>query len=488
MDNPPGAARRPVLRGGVLQADLCIIGAGSGGLSVAAGAAQMGAAVVLIEKHRMGGDCLNTGCVPSKALLAAAHAAQAVRASGRFGVNGHEPAVDFAGVHAHVHGVIAAIAPHDSVERFAGLGVHVIQAAGRFTGPEEVEAGGQRIRARRFVVATGSSPALPPVPGLADIPFLTNETVFGLSERPEHLLVLGGGPIGVEMAQAFRRLGAAVTLVERAGILPRDEPEAVAVLRHRLVEEGIVLHEGAEPRAARRGANGVELELGGQGVPVVLRGTHLLVAAGRRPGTADLGLDAAGVATTPRGITVDARLRSTNRRVFAIGDVAGGPQFTHIAGYHAGIVIRNALFGLPARADYAALPWVTYADPELAHVGLTEAAAREAGREVSTLLQPLSGNDRAQAERETEGLAKIVLGRRGRILGATIVAPRAGEMIGLWGLAIQRRLPIGAIASSLAPYPTLSEISKRAAGGFYTPRLFGARTRRLVGLVQRLLP
>jgi pyruvate/2-oxoglutarate dehydrogenase complex dihydrolipoamide dehydrogenase (E3) component len=476
------------MRDGVLHADLCVIGGGSGGLSAAAGAVQMGASVVLIEKHLMGGDCLNTGCVPSKALLAAAHAAQAVRSAGRFGVNGHEPTVDFARVHAHVHGVIGAIAPHDSVERFEGLGVTVIRAAARFTGPAEVEAGGQRIRARRFVIATGSSAAVPPVPGLADIPFLTNETVFGLTERPEHLILLGGGPIGVEMAQAFRRLGTAVTLLERAAILPKDEPEAVAIIRSALRREGIALVEEAEVVSVARAGNGVEVTLGGADGPRRIMASHLLVAAGRRPNTAGLGLDAAGIEATPRGITVDARLRTGNRRVFAIGDVAGGPQFTHIAGYHAGIVIRNALFALPAKVDYAALPWVTYADPELAHVGLTEAEARSAGHDVSVLSQPLSGNDRAQAERETEGLVKVVLGRRGRILGATIVAPRAGEMIGLWGLAIQKRLPIGAIAASLAPYPTMSEISKRAAGGYYAPSLFGARTRRLVGLIQRLLP
>jgi len=480
--------RRPRLRDGILHADLCIIGAGSGGLSVAAGAVQMGASVVLIEKHLMGGDCLNTGCVPSKALLAAAHAAEVVRRSGRFGVNGHEPAIDFAKVHAHVHGVIAAIAPHDSVERFEGLGVTVLRGAARFSGPAEVEAAGQRIRARRFVVATGSAAAVPPIPGIAQVPYLTNETVFGLTEAPGHLLVLGGGPIGVEMAQAFRRLGAAVTIVERASILPKDEPEAVAVLRAVLLREGIALHEHAEVAAARILANGVELELRGPAGPVALVGTHLLVAAGRQPNIEGLGLDAAGIDATARGIAVDARLRSSNRRVFAIGDVAGGPQFTHIAGYHAGIVIRNALFGLPAKVDYAALPWVTYADPELAHVGLTEAEARAAGHDVSTLTEPLSGNDRARAEDETDGLAKIILGPRGLVLGATIVAPRAGEMIGMWGLAIQQRLKIGAIAAWLAPYPTMSEMSKRAAGGFYTPTLFGARTRRLVGLIQRLLP
>ena len=482
------AARRPVLRDGVLHADLCIIGAGSGGLSVAAGAVQMGASVVLIEKHLMGGDCLNTGCVPSKALLAAAHAAHAQRHADPFGIANHEPAVDFAKVHAHVHGVIAAIAPHDSVERFEGLGVTVIRAPASFTGPAEVQAGSHRIRARRFVVATGSSAAIPPVPGLGDIPYLTNESIFGLKERPDHLLVLGGGPIGIEMAQAFRRLGARVTLLERAAILPRDEPEAVTILRDALIREGITLHEGIEVVAARGTGAGVELELRGNAGPVLVQGSHLLVAAGRKPNTAGLGLEAAGIAFTPRGITVDQRLRSSNRRVFAIGDVSGGPQFTHIAGYHAGIVIRNALFGLPAKVDYAALPWVTYADPELAHVGLTEASAREAGHGVSTLLQPLAGNDRAQAERATEGLAKIILGPRGRILGATILAPRAGEMIGVWGVAIQQKMKIGAIASMIAPYPTMSEISKRAAGSFYTPSLFSARTRRLVGLLQRWLP
>jgi pyruvate/2-oxoglutarate dehydrogenase complex dihydrolipoamide dehydrogenase (E3) component len=290
------------------------------------------------------------------------------------------------------------------------------------------------------------------------------------------------------MAQAFRRLGARVTLVERAAILPRDEPEAVTILRDTLIREGIALHEGIEVVAARNAGTGVELELRGNAGTVLVQGSHLLVAAGRKPNTAGLGLEAAGIAVTPRGITVDQRLRSSNRRVFAIGDVSGGPQFTHIAGYHAGIVIRNALFGLPAKVDYAALPWVTYADPELAHVGLTEAAAREAGHEVTTLLQPLSGNDRAQAERATEGLAKIILGPRGRILGATILAPRAGEMIGIWGLAIQQKMKIGAIASMIAPYPTMSEVSKRAAGSFYTPSLFSARTRRLVGLIQRWLP
>lgn len=487
---PAQPGRRPATRDGVLHADLCIIGAGSGGLSIAAGAAQMGAAVVLVEKHRMGGDCLNTGCVPSKALLAAGHAAQAVRGAGRFGVNGHEPDIDFARVHAHVHGVIAAIAPHDSVERFEGLGVQVIQAAARFTGPAEVEAGGTRIRARRFVVATGSSAAVPPIPGLAEVPYLTNESIFDLTERPAHLVVIGGGPIGVEMAQAFRRLGSAVTLLERQEILPKDEPEAVAVVRAALLREGVRLVERAQVAGVARAGNGIAVTLAGPADDAATRieASHLLVAAGRAANVSGLGLEAAGIRFTPRGVEVDASLRTSNRKVFAVGDVAGGPQFTHIAGYHAGIVIRQALFGLPAKVDYRALPWVTYADPELAHVGLTEAAAREAGHQVSVLTQKLSGNDRAQAEGATEGLVKLVLGRRGVVLGATIVGAHAGELIGLWALAIARKVPVGAVASLVLPYPTLSEISKRTAGGWYTPSLFGPRTRRIVGLLQRLLP
>jgi len=469
-------SRKPHLKNGILQADLCIIGAGSGGLSVAAGAAQMGAAVVLIEKHLMGGDCLNTGCVPSKALLAAAHAAQAQRSGGRFGVAPVEPRVDFTQVMAHVHGVVGAIAPHDSVARFEELGCTIIQAPARFTGPGEVEAGGQRIAARRFIIATGSRAALPPIPGLAATPHLTNETLFALTELPRHLAVIGGGPIGLEMAQAFRRLGSAVTVLERATILPKDEPEAVAVLRAALAAEGIRIIEGAAITRVDPGR--ITLADG------MVEPSHILVAAGRQAVVDGLGLDAAGIAFTPQGITVDAALRTTNPRTFAIGDCAGGPQFTHIAGAHAGVVIRRALFGLPAKMDYRALPWVTYTDPELAHAGLTEAQAPGC----KTLLQPFSGNDRAQAKGVSEGLIKLVLSPRGVILGATIIGPGAGEMISLWGLAIQQRMKIGAIAGVTFPYPTLAEIGRRAAGAWFTPTLYGAKTRFFVGLTQRFLP
>ena len=446
-----------------IRCDLCVIGAGSGGLSVAAGAAQMGADTVLIERGAMGGDCLNTGCVPSKTLLAAAK---------------RGPVADFAEVHARVRGVIASIAPHDSQERFEGLGVRVLRETARFVGPDAVEAGDVRVRARRFVLATGSRAAVPPLPGLDAVPFLTNETLFERTALPAHLLVLGGGPIGVEMAQAFRRLDARVTVVEKAALLPKDDPELAEVVRRRLAAEGVEVIEGT-------GAAGVERV--GEGVVVTLddgrrvEGSDLLVAAGRVPNVEGMGLEAAGIAFGKKGVEVDARLRTTNRRVFAVGDVTGGPAFTHVAGQHASVVIRNALFRLPAKVDYGALPWVTYTDPELAQVGMTEAAARERfGDRVRVLRAPFAENDRARTEGETEGLVKLVVGRRGRVLGAGIVGASAGEQIALWCLVVAKRMSVGDVAGLTLPYPTLAEAGKRAAGSFYTPTLFGERTRRLV--------
>lgn len=468
-----------------LSADLAIIGGGSGGLSVAAGAAQMEAKVVLIERHKMGGDCLNTGCVPSKALIAAGEAAHAVRHSGRFGVNGHESAIDFAKVHDHVHGVIAAIAPHDSVERFAGLGVEVIQDAACFTGPDAIVAGGRTIKARRFVVATGSHAFVPPIDGIHDVPFLTNETVFDLREAPGHLIVIGAGPIGIELAQAHRRLGAKVTVLEMFMMMPKDDPDAVAVVRTAIEAEGIVLHEGVKVLRAQRDGNSIAVVIEKARREVTITGTHLLLAAGRRPSTADLGLGHAGIEHDAKGIKVDQRLRTTNKHVFAIGDVAGGHQFTHMAGYHAGIVIRNALFNLPAKVNYSAVPWVTFTDPELAHVGKTESDARIKDPATTALKWPFAENDRAQAERATEGFIKAVVGKGGVIVGATIVGRHAGELILPWVLAVQKRLKVADMASIIAPYPTLSEVSKRVAGTWYTPKLFSDRTRLVVRLMQK---
>ena len=341
---------------GTLKPDLCIIGAGSGGLTVAAGAAQMGADVVLIEKGKMGGDCLNYGCVPSKALLAAGKRADIERSKSGFGVACREPSIDFAAVNDHVKDVIAGIEPHDSVERFEGLGVKVIQAEGRFTGPREVEAGGIKIQARRFVVATGSSPGVPPIEGLSEVPYLTNETVFDLREAPEHLLVVGGGPIGAEMAQAHRRLGSRVTILEMFTLLGKDDPEAAELVRNRLASDGIEILEGVEIASVEKHGDGVAARVKLNGQDTTIEASHLLVAAGRRVNVNGLGLEEAGIAFSPKGIEVDKRLRTSNKRVFAIGDVAGGYQFTHVAGYHGGIVIRNALFRLPAKVNERTVP------------------------------------------------------------------------------------------------------------------------------------
>ena len=471
--------------GELLTPDICVIGAGTAGLVTAAGASQLGAETVLIEAARMGGDCLNTGCVPSKSLLAAAHAAVAHRQAAGFGLAQDAARVDFAKVRAHVQGVIQAVAPNDSQERFEGLGARVVRARARFVGPREVEAGDLRIRARRFVIATGSAPILPPVAGLAEVPHFTNETIFDLDRLPEHLLVVGGGPIGCELAQAFRRLGARVSLVEMASLLPKDDPEPVEILRRALIEDGIELYERHKVAHAESLASGIALTIEGERGTRRLDGSHLLVAAGRRARTEALGLEAAGIAHSAQGIAVDGRLRTSNRRVYAIGDVVGGPQFTHLAAYHAGIVIRNALFRLPARVDLSALPWVTYTEPELAHVGESEHMASKRGP-TRILRWPLAENDRAQAEHQTRGFIKVVARPSGLIIGADIVAPGAGEMIHLWTLAIKERLKIGAVASMIAPYPTLSEIGKRAAGNFFLPRLFGDRSRQVVRLLGRL--
>jgi len=470
-----------------ITADICVIGAGSGGLSVAAGASQMGAEVVLIERATMGGDCLNYGCVPSKALIAAAQAAQAVRGAARFGVRAAAPMVDFAAVHDHVRGVIDAIAPNDSAERFEGLGVRVIRASARFTGPATVVAGDHAISARRFVIATGSSPVAPPIPGLADVAYLTNETVFDCRGPIGHLVVIGGGPIGMEIAQAYRRLGAQVTVLEMFAALGKDDPELAEVVKRQLALDGVALHERIAIRNVAATAGGIAVAFGPKDGPESrVEGTHLLVAVGRAANVDGLGLDVAGVRFGRAGIEVDARLRTSNRRIFAIGDAAVGYRFTHVAGYHAGVVIRNALFRLPAKVDYRALPWVTYTAPELAQVGLGEAEARKRHGEIRILRSVVAENDRAQAERETEGLLKVITTRRGVVVGAGMVGAHAGEAIQIWCLAIAKGLKVKDVAGLILPYPTLGEINKRAAGSFYAPFLFGPRTRRLVRLLRRL--
>jgi pyruvate/2-oxoglutarate dehydrogenase complex dihydrolipoamide dehydrogenase (E3) component len=469
----------------LLKADICIIGAGSGGLSLAAGAAQMGARVVLIEGAEMGGDCLNTGCVPSKALLAAAKVAQAMRTGAAFGITPVEPEIDFAAVKDHVDAVIAAIAPFDSQTRFEKLGVTVLRDWARFTGPQEVQAGETTVRARRFVIATGSHAFVPPIPGISEVPYLTNETIFALRTRPDHLLVLGGGPIGMEMAQAHRRLGCTVTVIEGAKALGRDDPETAAVVLDAIRAEGVRIVEGLSVVRIRAVAGGVEVVLADG---AVITGSHLLVAAGRQVALERLDLAAAGVDFTRKGVTVGPNLRSSNRRIYAMGDVAGGLQFTHVAGAHAGVLIRQLLLGLPARAA-TLVPWATYTEPELAQVGLTEAEAHAVhGAALTVVRAEFSHNDRALAELKGKGLLKVMV-VKGRPVGASIAGPQAGELITLWSLAISAGLKMSALAAMIAPYPTMGETAKRAAGAYFSPQLFdNPMVKRVVRLVQRLLP
>lgn len=463
-----------------ISADICVIGGGSGGLLVAAGASQMGAEVVLFEAGKMGGDCLNYGCVPSKSMIAAAHAAQAIRSADKFGIGAAEPVVDFQKVHDHVHGVIGAIAPHDSVERFEGLGVRVIQAKGKFVGPTSIQAGDTVVKAKRVVISTGSHSCAPPIPGLGTVPYLTNETVFDRTEAPEHLLVIGGGPIASELSQAHRRLGCEVTILETAKTLSKDDPELAEVVCTRMLKEGVTIRQEIKILSIEKDGDGVTVNFRDGGKEESVTGSDLLVAAGRVPNLEGLDLEAAGIDYDKSGIKVDGRLRTTNKKVFAIGDAVGSFQFTHVAGYHAGIVIRNILFRMPAKVDYSALSWVTYTDPELAHVGMTEVQAREKYGDVRVLRHPFAENDRALAERQADGLAKIITTKKGVIVGASIVGPHAGELIQSWILPIQKKMKIGAIAGLIIPYPTLGEVNKRAAGSYYTPKIFSERMRAIV--------
>ena len=470
-----------------IKADIAIIGAGSAGLVAASGAAQLGQKVVLFESGEMGGDCLNYGCVPSKSLIAAARAAQSVRASGPLGVDADPPRVDWARVSAHVHGVIDKIAPIDSQERFEGLGVRVVRERARFMDARTIVSDSLEVRARIMVIAAGARASAPPIPGLSDVPYLTNETIFEIDTLPSHLLIVGAGAIGLELGQAFRRLGANVTLIEAGQLLGGADEEAAGVLRATLASEGVILLESAKIERIEGAAGAIVVHTAGDAQRI--EGTHILVAAGRKPNVEDLGLEAAGVAYGKRGVTTDAYLRTSNKRIYALGDIASREQFTHAAGLHGSLFVRNALFKLsPGRADTPPIPRVIYTEPEYAAVGLSEKEARKRwGDKVRVLNAPMHDNDRAQTEHDTEGFARIIVRDNGEMLGAVIVGAHAGETIATVALAIANKLKIAAFTSSFVPaYPTRAEILKRAAGQFYTESLFSPRTKFLVRLLSYL--
>ncbi|MGB1515241.1 MAG: dihydrolipoyl dehydrogenase family protein [Paracoccaceae bacterium] len=461
-------------------ADLVIIGAGSAGLSFAAGAVQMGAGVVLIEGGKMGGDCLNTGCVPSKALIEAARRAKGAASAKNLGVSCHDVTVDYASVMHHVRETIAAIEPHDSQERFEGLGVRVIRGYAEFASKNSIRVGNETVTARRIVVATGATPIAPPINGLDTVAYFTNETFFENRNRPDHLIIIGGGPIGVEMAHAHAQLGIKTTLIESFEILPREIAKTREIVRTKLLQDGVTVFENCDVRSIKENGAIKSITLGdGQ----MVKGSHILVATGRRANVQGLNLSAAGIETTDVGIKVDDSLRTTNRAVYAIGDVIGQEQFTHLAGYHASLVVRSALFGLPAKVRKNHIPRVTYCDPEVASVGDISD-----GTGIETYRVTYDGLDRAIAGARTDGFAQIWV-KNGRVRGATIVGAQAGELIHFWSLVIAQNLKLSKASSVITPYPTLSDINKKLIGAYFTPRLFdNPKIKSFVKLIQRWVP
>jgi len=445
--------------------DICVIGGGSAGLVVAAGGASLGAKVVLIEKHILGGDCLNYGCVPSKTLLHSARVAHTIRDAGRYGVEPATPQVNIADVMQRVSDVIKTIEVHDSPERFRGMGIDVVFGAGKFTSPDAFQVNDRTITAKHFVIATGSRPAIPPVEGIENIPYLTNESVFSINEPVPSLIILGGGPIGIEMAQAFTRLGSKVTVIQHNKcILPREDDDLSEVVKQRLEHEGVEFHLDCSSKRVSGSAGNIELVFESRdGEQHTVRGTHLLVAAGRTANSEGLGLEKANVETKNGRIVTDKRLRTTNRRIYACGDIVGPYLFTHMAEHHASVVLRNAIFRLPARIEERVIPWCTFSDPELARVGISETEAQQQGIQFNVYKFPFKDIDRAQAEGETDGLAKIITDKKGRLLGAALVGPNAGELIHEYVLAIAKRMKAADLSGIIHIYPTLAQINRRVA-------------------------
>lgn len=471
--------------------NLVVIGAGSGGLVVAAGGAGLGARVALAEKHRMGGDCLNTGCVPSKALLRAAKAARQAREAGRYGLRGiPDPGPqDLAAVLGVVRAAQAHIAPHDSVERFTGLGVDVRLGAGRLRSGHEVTIGGETVWGRHVVIATGSRPAVPEVPGLSEAGFQTNETVFDLEALPGSLLVMGGGPIGTELGQALARLGSTVTIASSTPHLcPKEDPDAADVLTRKLRSEGItVLDRTRAARVETRDGKKVVTLRDASGSETEAVVDEILVATGRRPNVEGLDLEGVGIRTTPRGIETDARCRTSVPSVWALGDVAGGYLFTHWAGHQARVVLRNTLFPGTVACDFGNLPWVTFTEPEIARVGLDETQAAERGVLHRVFRVDFSSNDRAVCDGEHEGyFAKVLADGKGRILGATIVHPHAGDLLAELVLAKRWGLTLGQISDTIHTYPTLSEVSRALGDAWRRTKLTPSTRGKLAKVFQWL--
>ncbi len=474
---------------GTFDYDIGVIGGGAAGLTAASGAAQFGARTVLVEKEPLlGGDCLHFGCVPSKTLI---KSASLYHQAGRFASYGlpkiQTAPVDFSSIRARINSVIATIQHHDSVARFNELGVDVAFGQAAFCDNHEVDTGERRISARKWVIATGSSAAMVPLPGLADIGVLTNREIFSLDYLPESLLIIGAGPIGIEMAQAFNRLGSEVTVLQRSSrILSKEDAQLSLELQRVLENEGVTLHLGCAMREAASEKGGKQVFIRtAAGDDLVVAGTDILVAAGRSVNVDALRLENAGVTYSSSGIEVDSRLRTSTKNIYAAGDVIGGYQFTHAAGYEGSIVVSNSVVGLPRKADYQWMPHCTYSDPEIGGMGLSEDQARERGIDYRVFEEVFGDNDRAQAEGQTTGRIKLLLDKKDKILGVRIFGFHAGDLLGQWAALLNGRVKLSVAASNVQPYPTLAEINKRVIGAVLSEKIFSDKVRALLKFVHR---
>ncbi|SME90206.1 dihydrolipoyl dehydrogenase family protein [Desulfovibrio gilichinskyi] len=467
--------------------DLGIIGGGAAGLTVAAGAGQLGVKVLLIEKeNRLGGDCLHYGCVPSKTLIRTARVRHLMGKAQNFGLPPVKLLpVDYSKVAERISSVISEIQKHDSVERFNSLGVEVKFGSPSFIDNHSVLMDCKAVSARSWVIATGSSPSVPPIPGLKDVPYLTNMDIFSLQNLPSSLLILGGGPIAIEMAQAFQRLGCEVTVIQRGDhILSREDPDMAQYVMDGMIQDGVKFILGAKVEQVRERAGGIEVILEsdqkGASSRNIVSGQKLLVALGRKANLTTLNLDKIGIIHNSNGIDVDSRMRTSVKNIYAAGDATGKYRFTHAAGYEGGIIVTNAVLHLPRKANYKWLPWCTYSDPELASVGLNESRAKRLGIKYSTVVEDFSGNDRALAEGEGRGRIKLLLDHKGKPLGVQIAAVHGGELLGEWVAAVNGSVGLATLAGAIHPYPTLIEINKKVAGKLLGEKIFSDRVRKIL--------
>ncbi len=462
--------------------DIGIIGGGAAGLTVASGAAQLGAKTLLVEREKhLGGDCLHFGCVPSKTLIRTAQVYHTMKTSEDFGLpRGEVPPVDFTKVKERIQSVIATIQNHDSEERFCSLGARVVFGQPTFSDEHSIRLNGKTLSAKNWVIATGSSPNIPPIEGLDKKPHITNKEIFSLDRLPESMVILGAGPIAIEMAQAFCRLGTKVSVVQRSGqILSKEDPDMADEMMQILAGEGIDFHLNVSVLDVKDLGNEREVRLKDkEGKATSLKGEQLLVAMGRDPNLEGLHLEGIGVESERKGIRVDERMRTTQKHIYAAGDVTGAFQFTHAAGYEGGIVVSNAIFRLPRKADYTFLPWCTYADPELASIGMNEKRARQAGIEYSVFTEAFRDNDRSLAEGEGVGKIKMLLDKDEKPIGVQIIGPQAGELLSEWVAVLNGKVKLSTLASAVHPYPTLGEINKRVAGAYFSPKIFSDTIRK----------